>query len=430
MTDQNNIIPPDDHFIPPGLEYRKEYWEKAFEKIIAHEAAERRHRRKIFYFSLSALLLIAASVITFNNFSSPVTAELSKHESKLIPVNMSSTDEKLSGEVVDSMIKENIPVGSVHSDIVTKERTTPPNDRSNLTMEIRHNTHANSIDPMAAMEKNYTTKEEEISPVNFEKENINLVKNDLVMSEPSLTTATKEKAEIQRITPLPVPANGNNDLNKLTDCSTISSLENEALPHWNLSASTGISVLTDFSTPLRDLTYDPSLSLNIERNWNNRFSTTTGLEYFSISKVRSPYSQTSVSYDINYKKTVTTVETHRLHYLSLPVRLYYRPGAKHQFQVGMGISYMITGTNEISEYLQTSSEDTLLNRYDDNGFVSGFRDLSVHAEVGYSYRIIRKVWLGTSFQFGLTDITRNNYFGNDAFNRNSRLLLYLKMNFK
>ena len=201
-------------------------------------------------------------------------------------------------------------------------------------------------------------------------------------------------------------------------------------PTWRLWTFVGSSLVTDFSSPLRDIRIDPMAGLRLEYNFNKRIFVDGGLEYFAISNVRRPYSQTSIAYDLNYQRTITTVETHQLHYISMPLHVGYRIARRHQVSIGFGLSYMITGTNEIFQYKQTPTSNTLINHYDDKGFVAGFKDFPIHTELGYAFKLGRNKSIRCAYQFGLTDITKNDYFSSSSFDRNSRLLIDLSIKLK
>jgi hypothetical protein len=194
-------------------------------------------------------------------------------------------------------------------------------------------------------------------------------------------------------------------------------------PKWRLGGNLGLSLVTHYASPLRDLSADPILGIRLEHNVKNRWAFRSGLEYFSISNVRKPYAVASIAYDINYIKTVTTVETHRLYYLSLPVSIGYRINRKHQFWGGAGISYMLTGKNEIATHRITTASVVLLNKREDMGFVAGFRDFPCFVQAGYEWRFSQHIFGNIAWQQGLTDITKNNYFDNPIRDRNTRLFL-------
>ena len=198
----------------------------------------------------------------------------------------------------------------------------------------------------------------------------------------------------------------------------------------NFQLIAGAAVWRDFSTHPGDLALDPYLRFDVDRNFNRTWGLSAGLELTSISGLTSTYSKTSTTYDFSYINTTTTVSTNRLYYLTLPVSLKYRLADRYQFTAGLGASYLVAGSNSIRVDRSTPSESQLVNQYNDNGYIKGFSKLNYFGSLGFNYWVGKQTSIGLSAQLGLTDITKNNYFTDGRFDRNSRLCIELKRNIR
>jgi hypothetical protein len=432
-------------FIPEGLEYREEHWQKALEGIIRDE--KRKDRRKLAWiFSAVALLLLVGTYAVATYFISPdqsgVISQQNVSGISANPETKSLSTQDIPKETEDNNITSfnslpNQSTGIPHEttthqpignpDGTIRQANNKPNDRSVMGRDFAE-LETQRLPLPVKDNKGFQVLNLSIDP---EQDKIELNYSDLTqdMLPSSNITESGDWDRQYRITPitkLQLPS----DAEVLRTPYTLKSDRNWTEPTWRLWAFVGSSLVTDFSSPLRDIRIDPMAGLRLEYNFSKRLFVDGGLEYFGISNVRRPYSQTSIAYDLNYQRTITTVETHKLHYLSMPLHIGYRITRKHQITLGCGISYMITGVNEIFQYKQTPTSNTLINHYDDSGFVAGFKDFPIHSEIGYSYKLGRNKSIRLAYQFGLTDISKNAYFNSTSFDRNSRFVVDLSIKLK
>ena len=111
-------------------------------------------------------------------------------------------------------------------------------------------------------------------------------------------------------------------------------------------------------------------------------------------------------------------------YLELPVLLNYSV-ANHNFMVGPSFSYLVSGLNKVSTTHESKTEVTT----DESsvwGYTNGFKSYDVALVAGYEYSVKPKLNLGVRLNYGLIDVTDNDYFGNTSFDNNVQLRVYLK----
>jgi hypothetical protein len=440
--------------IPEGLEYRDDYWQDALRKIERHERRVA-FKRVAWLSGALALLLVAAYVVyTPSN-------ELASSNSKpgldiLIPEDKNV--QQMKDDPEDSIVKDKLNDDQVEAqvedtkvsqiDLTKRGKISPSNSKENkkrnLSVEYGKNDLPFNENTIVADNPKENPKEMDDSTG---EDDIPLIgsKDVGTSSEPSGTRMSQSDRGNELFTnssDVVQPETANTSWN----CTEhIASMQGSLLsydrglmtgkylpyrapwiePKWRMTGYVGLSLVTHYSSPINDIKTDPMVGVNMEFNPSNRWAIRGGLEYFSIGNVRRPYSMTSVAYDINYIHTVTTVETHQLYYLSLPLTGAYRFNRSHQIWFGGGLSYMITGRNEITMHRVTPDEDQLLGSYEDVGFVSGFVDFPWFVHGGYEWRFRKNAFFSVGYQFGLTDITRNAYFGSPSVDRNTRIMFTL-----
>lgn len=120
----------------------------------------------------------------------------------------------------------------------------------------------------------------------------------------------------------------------------------------------------------------------------------------------------------------TKIESQRLVYLELPVMINFNAG-NHNFMGGASISYLVTGQYKVStEY--TNATESIVEDEMKWGTTDGFNSHDFSVVAGYEYSIKPKWNVGMRLNYGLTDVTNNDYFGNDSFDNNVQFRVYLK----
>lgn len=457
-TNKHKPVDPD---IPQGLEYRDEYWQDALAKIERHE----RYERRAAFMKWGAIGLSGAVLALLlwwgicSTASEPVTIEENIPSSTAPISNAQNKAENALDNPLDSAM---IGAISASTNAMTNQKTNSTATKAETKTNLRAMDHdetersiqsqqrANRISRNTAFIGQTRSKTEEQNDAQAIDQNSRVASiddsgttGDGLFADSSMSNATDSDRgrvpfNVEQSNPVEpaaayVPTDFIAPIVRWMSQAEPNLIAAAALnykpiwkePKWRVGGYAGLSLVTHYASPLNDVKTDPMFGLRIERNLKTRWALRAGLEYYSIGNVRRPYSVTSVAYDINYIRTITTVQTHQLLYLSAPLTAGYRLSRKHQVWFGGGLSYMITGRNEISMHRVTPSQDELIMRYDDSGFVSGFVDFPWFAHLGYEYRISKSAYINLGYQFGLTDITRNAYFDNPGVDRNTRFMVTL-----
>lgn len=188
----------------------------------------------------------------------------------------------------------------------------------------------------------------------------------------------------------------------------------------------GVSPITDFGLRYSQFNLNPYVALGLDKRLGNGWRAAADARYYFVSGLSHPLSFEETTYGQGFETTTTTIYTNRLHYAGVNLSLQKRI-AKHQFALSYGLDYLITGQNDIQNRTIGSLENTSENSTDSKGYVIGFRNFNHSISLGYDYWLGQNKAIGFNYQFGLTDISNDQYFTLGTVDRNSMLTLRLKM---
>ena len=161
-----------------------------------------------------------------------------------------------------------------------------------------------------------------------------------------------------------------------------------------------------------------------QRYLNGGFSLKTNLLYSARSGVNSQKVYDKKYYDFGSSSTQTSVECQRMIYVEVPVLLNYGT-ANHNFMVGPSFSYLVTGLNTVTTSYESLTGESYTDEQSEWGYTEGFKKYDFSIVAGYEYSLKSKLNVGVRLNYGLIDITDNEYFGNNSFDNNVQLRVYL-----
>lgn len=468
-------------FIPEGLEYREEYWYDALEKIEAHERFVR--WKKFAWYAAAAMVVGLALGIGYTTLRHTAQNQMAQHTE-------SNHVADPNAEGVDRHEQVTVPTdSSVASSANANEKNSTTSPTAPAKREIE-NTESTPVMPKSLIKKQVSTSSDGMAQnTNSEKSPSRIAKESVSQKQPTslpssqrteansseMNGASENSASVAAGTGIvaegssssnsqrsgvlaegrgPVNASVLQNTEIASHATALTVGKMKALPaafqqeepilslfsvrvpraeawpisDYNLQAAAGISVWRDFSTHAGDVATDPFIRLSAERNFNRRWSMESGVEWTSISGPTAKFEQVYTTYDFNYINNITSVATNKLHYLTVPLLAKWRLKERMQLQAGTGVSVLLAGTNTITERQETAVSAQVTRTYNDNGYIAGFRRMNAFAQVGMQYWIGKQTAIGVNFQYGLTDITNNTYFGKAYIDRNSRLTIELKRN--
>ena len=176
-------------------------------------------------------------------------------------------------------------------------------------------------------------------------------------------------------------------------------------------------------SPEKGISGSEFLGVEYQRYLNGGISLKADLIYSARNGINSSKVYDKKIYDFGSQTEQTTVECQRMVYIELPVLFNYGV-ANHNFMVGPSVSYLASSLNKV-----TTAYETPTSSWEEEkpvwGYTDGFKQYDFAIVAGYEYSLKPKLNLGVRLNYGLIDITDNNYFDNDSFDNNVQFRVYL-----
>lgn len=184
----------------------------------------------------------------------------------------------------------------------------------------------------------------------------------------------------------------------------------------------GVNTLFGMKELQHRVTFRESIGISYNYRLNPKIAIGAGLHYHSISRISY---KRIVGDTLKSDKTTTILNKTTLNYISFLPQVSYAIGRKHQITAGFGIEYLLVDPSERYQIQNYTKEEP--KRTNSKLYYSTFNQFNFSASLGYSYQFSPFMSAEASYHFGFTDITINNGYNNNAFDRNSRLYLGLKI---
>ncbi len=142
--------------------------------------------------------------------------------------------------------------------------------------------------------------------------------------------------------------------------------------------------------------------------FTKRFSLTTGLKYWQLSNIHSPwYKVTSISYNYFYTTNSAEITTTAMQFLSIPVGISWHPHRRHQITAGMQLNTMLAAEN--TWVYSGPIETTGANRVEQkSGLYNGMNVYTWAAQMGYRYEFMHRLSLMANVQLQLQSFFNGN----------------------
>jgi hypothetical protein len=118
-------------------------------------------------------------------------------------------------------------------------------------------------------------------------------------------------------------------------------------------------------------------------------------------------------YDFGSYTNPTSYQPRAIISSNVLVGLFYLPAERHQISLGVGISYLNNVYGKLTETLQSETTESL-----QWGYRQGIKKLDMMLNMGYAYRLTTRISFETSLLYGFSDLSDNNFWQNEQFNRN------------
>lgn len=186
----------------------------------------------------------------------------------------------------------------------------------------------------------------------------------------------------------------------------------------------GVSVNESLTGTSNGISGSEFFGVSYERYLNGGFSLKSNLLYASRNQVNTMKTFDVKSYDFGSRTEQTSVSAQRLMYIELPVMVNYG-FRNHNIMAGGSFSYLVGGLQNETTTYTSLTEDT---RYEDSkkwGYAEGFKPYDIALVAGYEYNFNSRLNMGLRLNYGLLDITDDQYFGTKSFDNNVQFRVYL-----
>jgi len=445
---QNNKHIPDDLFIPEGLEFREEYLQSAMQMY-------QRERRKALWFKrfvfVCVVVLLVTGVFVWTSQNQSAVHEQSAISNSYQKDDLVSSSEKKSLQEESSLNKKDKSGTPLNIQEVSEQRTRNKTIATNekLSSQITSkrnalsaeaNDHGGSLSSGSGLPDQQPQGIAQVgNPTDSSVSKPSTHSVQETTDEPILSSTSDSNAAInaenslETTIPIVIYKKINYRTPSYFETSTTSGIaasnpiKTSAVNNFKPYLIVGIIPITDFGLKYSRFKLNPYIALGVDKRLGNGWKTAVDARYYFVSGLSHPLTFEQTTYGLGFETNSTTIYTNRLHYAGLNVAL-QKKIKSHQFTLGYGIDYLITGQNEIEESItSTFAEVTSKSNASTKGYVLGFRNFNHSFSLGYDYWLGRNKALGFSYQYGLTDISRNEYFKDATINRNSMLTVRLKM---
>jgi hypothetical protein len=195
---------------------------------------------------------------------------------------------------------------------------------------------------------------------------------------------------------------------------------------WNLFALVGVKAWADHGFQSRPFKTDASTAVGFEYAFSKKLSGQFLAQFNTVSGVADPYVVEQVTYGQGYSSTTYRYFTDRFYETGAAVGAMVKLNGNHSIGLGWSTRYLLTADNHIETGMASTYESLQENRVMAKGYVQGFAPVRHSLRLNYEYALGKNKSLGACYEHGLTDVTKNDYFGNE-FDRNSMLSVYFRL---
>ena len=411
--------------IPDGLEFRQEYLDAAMGKY--------RQTKRAIYIKRLALIGIAALMIVggivgylqrSNQSKQAVSIDSIPTSTQTNPIQ--NTSPKIDLETDEGIIKEHRTSPAVESVEATQDlssRTTDLGDSMSSGVELPGQlSHSSGKVLSTSGNIERATQRTNLSPAATTTAIEIVDLGQKTETEHQEYQALAEKSPTTTIAYLPLSAlTGEHHLRY--NHPTIE------VPYraWNLFALVGLKVWADHGFQTRPFKTDASAALGFEYALSKKLSGQFLAQFNTVSGVADPYVVEQITYGQGYSSTTYRYFTDRFYETGAGIGAMFKLNAGHSVAMGWSTRYLLTADNHIETGVASTYESLQETRVAAKGYVAGFTPVRHSLRLNYEYALGKNKSLGACYEHGLTDVTKNDYFGNQ-FDRNSMLSVYFRLN--
>ena len=409
--------------IPEGLEFRQEYLDAALGKYRQTKRAIL--VRRMAYLGVALLLLISGS-IGFVKFSNP-SETLAIADSTLTSTQQNSiqnTSPTIDLEMGEGVINEHRPSAAVESVEATQDRSSRATDlgdpmSSGVGLPGQLSQAQGKVTPAKNRKVTDTVKplEQPIIPA-IAGQNLNIGQESATHTQQNQTIQASNGSTLTYLTHAQLSAETGLMFGRTRIEAPVNS--------WSVFATVGIKLWADHGFQSRPFTPDALATLGVSYQLNNRLTAQFLSQFNTISGIGDPYVVEQRTYDTGFNATTHRYYTDRFYETGAGIGVQAAIGRGHSLGLGWSTRYLLTADNHIETGVASTYETLQETRIAAKGYVEGFEAIRHSIRLNYEYALGKSKSIGMCYEHGLTDITKNSYFGN-TIDRNSMLSVYFRL---
>ncbi len=167
----------------------------------------------------------------------------------------------------------------------------------------------------------------------------------------------------------------------------------------------------------------PFVSAGLEKQVSAKISISSQVGFTYFNGLNLTKQVNNYKYSFGVDSTTFSVTSKKLFQMYLPIAVYYLFMKKHSVFASAGLSYAFDVSSLVKEDQQSP-------QYSSFGYRNGFNTVDLFLQLGYQYSINKNLSAQLLFQQGFMDMTKNNYFENNQSDKQSKISIGIKYNFK
>jgi hypothetical protein len=152
------------------------------------------------------------------------------------------------------------------------------------------------------------------------------------------------------------------------------------------------------------------------------------LLYQSRKGVETSKVLSAKTYNFGSSQDVLTMHNKTMNYLELPVNVGYRFASNWQVTAGASVAYLLACDNEMV-HEHSGTFESWTRTTEETSRPDGMQNFDFALSAGLAYEIIPQLELGTRLNYGLVDVTDNDYFQHSANDNNMQWRFHIAYRF-
>lgn len=294
-----------------------------------------------------------------------------------------------------------------------KTKTKIRNQRILTSQQIKKETQKNSEQNTVTEKTETQNKNSEInSKLNEEKNVSEVIKNNAETIKTEKTDSIKKSSEKSDSV-----SQANTNQNNVLDTTKIYT-QIAPLPFDKFSFYLGLGAQYNLGFAKNDgNSFTPTGSFLLQYRFSPTWSFLTGLTYYQVSNLNYEKQITERMYDFGYRDQIFTIQQEKFHYVGVPLEI-YRTWKNNNLGLGLNPNFLVANMSKVGQQDVRSLSSSVSESKNSSKYGYGLSALDVQLSFTYFRNFGKKFGAGVSYSYGLIDIRKNSWTGNQNYENN------------